>query len=210
MDIQKSQFPPEQYFISNPFWARAILLDGQDFSEYLNLVNSLPENVKDVVYSAEAADVIALIGQKNNLKDRQTNLLAIETGKILSGEAPLNKFIPSLSKILNSDTETARMAAQEINIKIFSKAALQIKKLQEKNFPELAATAKQPEQQQQNRQPSPVQPVRNIIPEYHPTTKKQEERVVNLRKEAPVEQPKKPVMIDPGPKIEGNIIDLSS
>lgn len=193
---------PEIYNKTSPFW----VVKNNSTSEGFNLMHqkffALPENIKDLVPSEETASSIWQISQKYNLSEQQTSALAIATWKILSAQVPINKYIATLSEDLGITPEIAKNIAQEQNIKIFSKAALQIKKLQERNFPELAA--------RQQQQPS-AQPARNVMQsEYRPTTRRPEDRVVNLRQEAPALQPKKPAMIDHGPRIEGNIVDLSN
>ena len=198
--INKNQISSEQYFIGNPFWSKVFSLEDEQRSAYLDTINSLPENIKNLMYSVDVAEIIIAIGEKNNLNNWQINRVAIATAEIMSAQIPINQFIPNISQELNLPIETARAIAQEINIKIFSKAALHIKRLQDKRFNFKTRNPK-PEIQNPNSSLKKIQ--RQPI---FPKTHKPEERIVNLQKQID----EKPKFVESGPKVEGNVVDLSS
>jgi len=192
MDIQRKKLKSEEYFLASPFWAKAIHLSGPSLDQYFDLIDSLPENIKDVVSSANTADTLFTISKKNNLSNFQINRLAIEAMKLMTGQTPINQFIQSAAQALNIDQENAKKIAQEINVRIFSQAALQIKKLHENNGNTTLDRYKEIEKKVM----TPSAPTSNI---HAP-----QERTVNLQKATP----KTPYETS-GPQIEGNVVDLS-
>ena len=195
MDIQNKKLQSTEYFLASPFWAKAIHLSGPELDSYFSLIDSLPENIKDVMCSTETADTISFISKKNNLSDPQINKLSIEAMKLMTGQTPINQFIQNTAQTLDTDQETAKKIAQEINVKIFSKAALQIKKLHGNSENATLQRYKEIEKKVM----SGVE-----TPKFQQTTHRPQERVVNLQKP----EPKIP-FDDPGPKVEGNVVDLS-
>lgn len=189
------------YAIASPFWAVKRSVAFNEFDIMFKLYQTLPENIKIVATDQESANAIWQISQRYNLSEQQISALAVAAWDLLSAQIPISGYISALSQRLNIDENTARSIAQEQNVKIFSKAALQIKKLNENNFPEFGAKPQPPAQL----------PIKSVIQsEYHPIIRKPEERVVNLKQESKGgKEPEKSRFIDPGPKVEGNVVDLS-
>lgn len=190
------------YNTASPFWANKKTIDSQKFLVMFNEFSILPENIKDLTDSYDTALLIWQIGQNNKFKEEQIAKLAVLVWKLLTAEIPIARFIPDIAGGLNIPEETARAIAQEINIKIFSKAAMQIKRLHESKF------------KSENRNQNIEGKIQNAENRNHklesqnfiPQTRKPEERIVNLQK--PID--KKPEFVESGPKIEGNIVDLSN
>jgi len=186
-----SNLSVEQYHIANPFWSALYALDFSDFKILYQEFLSAPENVKDIIAAVETAEVIWKIGQKYNLDESRVINLALTTFYFLLGRISIKNFINSVEKNLNIDNNKARNIAQEENVKIFSKASLQIKKMQARIYPESQTEKNVPKHVPQN-------VPRNV---HRP-----EDRVVNLQKN------NKPAskIVDPNPEIEGNVVNLKS
>lgn len=183
----------EQYNIANPFWSALYALDFSDFKPLYQEFISAPENVKDIIAAVETAEVIWNIGVKYNLGENRVVNLALTTFYFLLGRISIKNFINSVEKNLNIDNNTARNIAQEENIKIFSKASLQIKKMQARIYPETQTEKNVPQ---------------NVPRNVH----KPEDRIVNLQKQTERQTENKPTskIINPNPEIEGNVVNLRS
>ncbi len=181
----------EQYHIANPFWSALYNLDFEDFKSLYEDFNSAPENVKDIIAAVETAEVIWNMGIKYKLGEDRVVNLALTTFYFLLGRISIKNYINSVEKNLNIDNNTARNIAQEENIKIFSKASLQIKKMQARIYPETREDKNIP-------QNVPKNVPRNV---HRP-----EDRVVNLQKQADSGVASK--RIDPNPEIAGNVVNL--
>lgn len=90
---------------------------------------SLPEDLKDAIWSAESAATIQSIGKKYGLNVEQTGKLASETGLVLLGLTHPKNYIKILSATITVDMDTARKIAEEVNNGIFSKIKEYLKKL---------------------------------------------------------------------------------
>jgi len=181
----------EQYHIANPFWSALRALEFSDFEPLYQEFLSAPENIKDIIAAVETAEVIWNIGVKYNLGEDRVVNLALTTFYFLLGRISIKNFINSVEKNLNIDNNTARNIAQEENIKIFSKASLQIKKMQDRIYPE-ARTEKNVQQ--------------NVPRNVH----RPEDRVINLQQQTGRQTEIKPTtkIINSNPEIEGNTVNL--
>lgn len=93
------------------------------------IYKSLPEDLKDAIWSAESAAIIQSIGKKYGLNVEQTGKLASETGLVLLGLTHPKDYIKILSGRVAVDIDTARKIAEEVNNGIFSKVKEYLKKL---------------------------------------------------------------------------------
>ncbi|TRZ77912.1 hypothetical protein D4R87_01785 [bacterium] len=182
-----SNLSTEQYNKANPFWSALYALDFGDFKPLYQEFMLAPENVKDIIAAVETAEVIWIIGEKYKLDESRVVNLALTTFYFLLGRISIKNFINSVEKNLNIDNNTARNIAHEENIKIFSKASLQIKKMQARIYPETQENKNVP---------------RNVPRNVH----RPEDRVVNLQKK-PENKPASKI-VNPNPEIEGNVVNL--
>lgn len=90
---------------------------------------SLPEDLKDTIWSAESANAIQSISKKYNLNIEQMGKLSSETGLVLLGFTHPKDYIKNLSASISIDMDTARKIAEEVNNIIFSKIKENLKKL---------------------------------------------------------------------------------
>lgn len=81
---------------------------------------TLPQDLRDVYFSEETAEKLAVIGKANNLRTDQIGLLADETGLVMLGLTSTSEYIPNLAKRLGIDKELAKKVAEEVNSQIFS------------------------------------------------------------------------------------------
>lgn len=93
-----------------------------------NYYIKLPQDLKDVLFSEEAADIIGKLRIKYNLKEKGT-ILADETGLVMLGILHPRDFIPDLSEKLGVDRETAKKIAEDINQQIFQKVRISLRKI---------------------------------------------------------------------------------
>lgn len=89
----------------------------------------LPEDLKNAIFSVDSAEIIQNIGKKYNLPIDKTGELADETGLVMLGLTHPNNFISNLAQRLNTDKETARKIAEEVNNQIFIKVRESLKKI---------------------------------------------------------------------------------
>ncbi|MEK9175678.1 MAG: hypothetical protein AAB795_03770 [Patescibacteria group bacterium] len=81
---------------------------------------SLPQKLKDVLFSEDTTDTIFAIGKENGLTVFQMEELADETGLVILGITAPDNFAKNVEKRLTTNTEKATPIARAINEKIFN------------------------------------------------------------------------------------------
>lgn len=97
--------------------------------QLLEIYDKLPKDLKDAIFSVDSAEIIQAIGKKYNLPIDKTGELADETGLVMLGLTHPNNYISNLTQRLNTDKETAKKIADEINTQIFAKIRESLKKI---------------------------------------------------------------------------------
>ncbi len=85
------------------------------------IIDTLPEDVKDAIFSVNTAKIINEIGKKYGLHIDQMGDLGTATGDILLGITRPTDFVDNLQTKLKIERVRASEVAAEINEKIFSK-----------------------------------------------------------------------------------------
>ena len=85
------------------------------------IIDTLPEDVKDAIFSVNTAKIISEVGKKYGLHVDQMGDLGTATGDILLGIARPTDFVDNLQTKLKIERVRASEVAAEINEKIFSK-----------------------------------------------------------------------------------------
>ncbi|MBI5140338.1 MAG: hypothetical protein HZA94_02745 [Candidatus Vogelbacteria bacterium] len=85
------------------------------------IVETLPGDVKDAIFSVNSAKIINEVGKKYGLHIDQIGIAAEETGNILLGISRPTEFVDNLQTRLRIERVRASEVAAEINEKIFSK-----------------------------------------------------------------------------------------
>ena len=93
------------------------------------MYDSLPEDLKDSIFSVDTTSVVNEIGRKYGLAIDKIGDLANETGMVMLGVTHPNEFIGNLADRLEVDKEKARAIAQEINEQIFKKVRESLRKI---------------------------------------------------------------------------------
>lgn len=88
----------------------------------------LPQDLKDALFSMEAADTIGKLRIKYNLNEKGS-LLADETGLVMLGILHPRDFISDLAEKLGVDRETAKKIADDVNQQIFQKVRISLRKI---------------------------------------------------------------------------------
>lgn len=91
--------------------------------------NSIPEDLRDALFSTENADIIQKIGEKYNLTAGKIADLADETGLVMLGFTPVKDFISNLAKRLEIGIDIAGKIGQDINEQIFGKYRESLRKI---------------------------------------------------------------------------------
>lgn len=89
----------------------------------------LPKDLQDAIFSIDSSEAIQSVGKKHNLTVEKIGDLADEISSVMLGLTKANEFIPSLFLRLNTDKETARKIAEDINEQVFSKVRESLKKV---------------------------------------------------------------------------------
>src|SRR5438105_8916812 len=84
-------------------------------------IESLPEAAGDYLYSAEMAQEVKQISDKNHLHIDQMSLLEAEVGELILGLTDTQEFVPNLMDTLRIDKEKAGAVAKDVNDQIISK-----------------------------------------------------------------------------------------
>jgi hypothetical protein len=93
--------------------------------------DSLPQEIKNVLYSPEMAFAIQQVGQKNHLHLDQIDFLNTETAQVMLGFVDIKDFTAELAESLNIGQFQAEVIAKDIEDSLFSKIRDAMKKVYE-------------------------------------------------------------------------------
>ena len=88
--------------------------------QILNRWDTLPDSLKEAIFSSFNVDLIWSVGAINHLTNDKISKIAMLAGDILMGFVHLEDFAPEIRKELNINPEMANSIAAEIDRKIFS------------------------------------------------------------------------------------------
>jgi len=107
-------------------------MNEQDNSEefFWKTYETLPDNIKEALFSEENFNVVSEICEKNGITDEEIkSQLTKYVGKTLMGLLPIREFPIILELELNLDTEIARNISWDIDSRIFSHLRISLNKL---------------------------------------------------------------------------------
>ena len=87
--------------------------------QFWGLYKTLPQELKDALFSEEAGDNIASACERNEIPDDARGDIVDLVGQVLTGVLPAEDFQSELEKELKIKKEIAKKAAQEINRFVF-------------------------------------------------------------------------------------------
>lgn len=87
--------------------------------ELWKLYEKLPDNLKDAIFSAETANSINNICQRNSLEEGKVTEIARYTGYVLMGLLSPDEFEKTLKEEVKLKNDSAKKVNQEINRFIF-------------------------------------------------------------------------------------------
>jgi hypothetical protein len=96
-------------------------------------LDSLPQDIKNFLYSLDFDVLIQQISAKNRLHIDQMAMLAAETNEVMTGFAEPKDFIPNLMQTLQIDQPKAEALARDVNDQIFVKIRESMRKVYEQS-----------------------------------------------------------------------------
>ena len=87
--------------------------------QFWKIYEKLPSDLKEAVLSAENADYISEISERNRLEQTKISDLALLVGNTLLGLVPPSELQSSLEKELGLEKSVAKKISQEINRFVF-------------------------------------------------------------------------------------------
>lgn len=100
-----------------------------------NIYLSLPQNLREAIFSVENAEKIQQIAQRYQIPIQNLPKLASATGRVLLTVLAVEKLISSLEIELDIDRNTAQRIVQDIKQEIFSPVMPILTKIQQESFP---------------------------------------------------------------------------
>jgi len=92
---------------------------------------SLPSEIKNLIYSPEMSFTVQQIGQKNKLHIDQIDSLNTEIGQVMLGFVKTEEFLPALMEMLGIERAQADSIAKDVNDMLFLKIRESMKKVAE-------------------------------------------------------------------------------
>lgn len=128
----------------------------------------LPAVLKDALYSVETADKVHEIGKKSGLTIEKMGFMAEEIGRVILGLTRPGEFIALLAERLETDKDTARKIALDINHQIFFLLREALKQAHQIEMGEAALQPRAPLPQRtapapEERPKQPISPIGPII-----------------------------------------------
>ncbi len=105
---------------------------------------SLPQEVKDLLYSFEMTSIITKVGEKHGLHIDQMDKLNTETGYVMMGLTDTKDFQALIAEDLGIEPAKAQGVARDIEEMLFSKIRDAMKKMVAPPSPVLDASASKP------------------------------------------------------------------
>lgn len=138
--------------------------------EELKIYETLPEDVKQAISSANSSEIITEIQKKNALHIDQSAALADEVGLLMLGITHPSQFIPNVQKRLRLSSEKAREIGTEVNERIFKQIRASLMEIHK-----MGAASKSKEDEEKPRPPkavpAPVPPALKAVPPATPPLK---------------------------------------
>lgn len=106
--------------------------------------DSLPQEVKDLLYSFEMTSVITKVGEKHGLHIDQMDKLNTETGYVMMGLTETKDFPALIAEDLGIEPAKAQGVARDIEEMLFTKIRDAMKKVVAPESPVLDASASKP------------------------------------------------------------------
>lgn len=160
----------ELYLQFSPYFAQQDIEKNEERAEFLKLFNSLPQTVKNLLTSLDAAEKIINIGKTFGLDEFDTEALSFAIRKIIAGEVFIGNGIELIANETGLPSERAKNLLSLIANEVLAPALEDVKKIQAAKFPQRFGSAPAPVQTQVKpnlapaRQPEPPQsPNPNII-----------------------------------------------
>ncbi|MDP3004439.1 MAG: hypothetical protein Q8N43_02975 [Candidatus Azambacteria bacterium] len=88
--------------------------------EKLKLVEKLPQQLQDFLYSEDTGAFLLYLGQKYNLPDEKVRLLSKLAGDVVLGIVPITSLAQEINSKITSDIQAAMHLAQELNIELLA------------------------------------------------------------------------------------------
>ncbi len=88
--------------------------------EKLKLVEKLPQQLQDFLYSEDTGAFLLYLGQKYNLPDEKVRLLSKLAGDVVLGITPITSLAQEINSKITSDIQAAMHLAQELNIELLA------------------------------------------------------------------------------------------
>ena len=106
-------------------------------------LESLPPEIKQLLYSQEVDGIVQQIGVKNKLHLDQTGLLLAEINEVMTGSLDAKDFPQELMEVLQIDRMVADGITQDVNDMLFTKIRESMKRVYEQNTQAPATAAPQ-------------------------------------------------------------------
>ena len=90
--------------------------------EKLKLVEKLPQQLQDLLYSEDTGAFLLYLGQKYNLPDEKVRLLSKLVADVILGITPITSLAQEINSKITSDAQAAMNLAQELNTELLAPA----------------------------------------------------------------------------------------
>ena len=94
--------------------------------EKLKLVEKLPQQLQDLLYSEDTGAFLLYLGQKYNLSDEKVRLLSKLVGDVILGIVPITSLAQEINSKITSNPQAAMNLAQELNTELLAPAMMPI------------------------------------------------------------------------------------
>jgi hypothetical protein len=88
--------------------------------EKLKLVEKLPQQLQDFLYSEDTGAFLLYLGQKYNLPDEKVRLLSKLVADVVLGIVPITSLAQEINSKITFDIQAAMHLAQELNIELLA------------------------------------------------------------------------------------------
>src|SRR3989338_4393313 len=126
----------DQYLQFSPYFAEQDIEKNGERAGFLNLFNGLPQTVKNLVTSLDAAEKIVNIGKTFGLDEFDTEALSFAIRKIATGEVFIGKGVELIAGETGLPLERAKNVLGLVVNEVFAPALEDIKKIQTAKFPQ--------------------------------------------------------------------------
>lgn len=147
---------------------------------------TLPQDLKDAIDSVEIGDLVAKIGDENNLMLDQSAELMDQTALVMLGIISSEEFSNNLVKKLQISDDKANVIGAEINDKIFNKIRESLQKIQAQaeSEPSEESTYTTPPSNLPSSTISSIEQAGNFTIDQQPSSSSDQYKDTNINKEA--------------------------